>query len=264
MSTQEDKIFNKYNPASEVKRCPYGFSPLRDMLSCYAQAAVNLYGVISKADLVEIFNNQYTRQTTEEELYSLLLPVVLKQKYYCFYKEYVVHISTIADTNYIEDILKNQREKQRYLPDKDEFLKHVDETYLDETELPFWYRLDEYISKNSQASQDKRYELIGELRTIALLHILKMDFIFELLREHNITFKNEMQLEQFMDLFMKAYNNTRTWFNNGYSPANMKYKQNISPHPKTEPSKKVGPNEPCPCGSGKKYKKCCGRVGKDT
>ena len=24
--------------------------------------------------------------------------------------------------------------------------------------------------------------------------------------------------------------------------------------------KKVGPNDPCPCGSGKKYKKCCGRL----
>ena len=23
--------------------------------------------------------------------------------------------------------------------------------------------------------------------------------------------------------------------------------------------KKVYPNDPCPCGSGKKYKKCCGR-----
>ena len=23
-------------------------------------------------------------------------------------------------------------------------------------------------------------------------------------------------------------------------------------------SKRVKPNEPCPCGSGKKYKKCCG------
>ena len=23
--------------------------------------------------------------------------------------------------------------------------------------------------------------------------------------------------------------------------------------------KKIGPNDPCPCGSGKKYKKCCGR-----
>ena len=30
-----------------------------------------------------------------------------------------------------------------------------------------------------------------------------------------------------------------------------------SPEAKAE-SKKVGPNDPCPCGSGKKYKKCCG------
>lgn len=30
------------------------------------------------------------------------------------------------------------------------------------------------------------------------------------------------------------------------------------PEPK-EAEKKVGRNEPCPCGSGKKYKKCCGR-----
>ena len=28
---------------------------------------------------------------------------------------------------------------------------------------------------------------------------------------------------------------------------------------KADPKKKVGPNDPCPCGSGKKYKKCCGR-----
>lgn len=27
----------------------------------------------------------------------------------------------------------------------------------------------------------------------------------------------------------------------------------------TRPSPKVGRNEPCPCGSGKKFKKCCGR-----
>ena len=27
----------------------------------------------------------------------------------------------------------------------------------------------------------------------------------------------------------------------------------------TEAEKKVGRNEPCPCGSGIKYKKCCGK-----
>ena len=29
--------------------------------------------------------------------------------------------------------------------------------------------------------------------------------------------------------------------------------------PKKRQEKKVYPNDPCPCGSGKKYKKCCGR-----
>jgi len=30
------------------------------------------------------------------------------------------------------------------------------------------------------------------------------------------------------------------------------------PSPVRQPQPKVGRNEPCPCGSGKKYKKCCG------
>ncbi len=29
--------------------------------------------------------------------------------------------------------------------------------------------------------------------------------------------------------------------------------------PKKRESAKVYPNDPCPCGSGKKYKQCCGR-----
>jgi len=29
--------------------------------------------------------------------------------------------------------------------------------------------------------------------------------------------------------------------------------------PQPRQKKKVGRNDPCPCGSGKKYKKCCGK-----
>ena len=38
-----------------------------------------------------------------------------------------------------------------------------------------------------------------------------------------------------------------------FSPA----KNKITPHQRQ--ASKVGRNEPCPCGSGKKYKKCCGK-----
>jgi preprotein translocase subunit SecA len=32
-----------------------------------------------------------------------------------------------------------------------------------------------------------------------------------------------------------------------------------APMPVLEEDEKIGRNEPCPCGSGQKYKKCCGR-----
>jgi preprotein translocase subunit SecA len=31
----------------------------------------------------------------------------------------------------------------------------------------------------------------------------------------------------------------------------------VKKQPIRNKDKKVGPNDPCPCGSGKKYKKCC-------
>ena len=34
----------------------------------------------------------------------------------------------------------------------------------------------------------------------------------------------------------------------------------IGPEPVRREAPKVGRNDPCPCGSGKKYKKCCGRA----
>ena len=37
--------------------------------------------------------------------------------------------------------------------------------------------------------------------------------------------------------------------------------ESLAAAPKKREAKKVYPNDPCPCGSGKKYKQCCGRMG---
>ncbi|MEY8332153.1 preprotein translocase subunit SecA [Lachnospiraceae bacterium 47-T17] len=37
--------------------------------------------------------------------------------------------------------------------------------------------------------------------------------------------------------------------------------ESLAAAPKKREAKKVYPNDPCPCGSGKKYKQCCGRLG---
>jgi len=36
-------------------------------------------------------------------------------------------------------------------------------------------------------------------------------------------------------------------------------KKNPGNNTNSTTSRKIGRNDPCPCGSGKKYKKCCGR-----
>ena len=73
---------------------------------------------------------------------------------------------------------------------------------------------------------------------------------------------------------LELANNTRLWENNGHTPDELHSKvekSNLRPLPSDgvpylrsipggqAKSKKIGRNESCPCGSGKKYKKCCGR-----
>ncbi len=44
----------------------------------------------------------------------------------------------------------------------------------------------------------------------------------------------------------------------GYTTAS-EYTAGLIPMARPVASPSVGRNDPCPCGSGKKYKKCCGR-----
>ena len=50
---------------------------------------------------------------------------------------------------------------------------------------------------------------------------------------------------------LRAPKEQKLSFSGGEGPAKAK--------PARRKAKKIGRNAPCPCGSGKKYKKCCGR-----
>ncbi|MGY4690938.1 YecA family protein [Salibacterium sp. K-3] len=61
------------------------------------------------------------------------------------------------------------------------------------------------------------------------------------------------------DQLVHLSNNTRQWVLKGHTPNEVMERErgsNVIPFPG---GKRIGRNERCPCGSGKKYKKCCGR-----
>ncbi|WP_284643450.1 YecA family protein [Paenibacillus silviterrae] len=98
--------------------------------------------------------------------------------------------------------------------------------------------------------------------------------------QDELDFKDMQLVQQLLDGLMVLMNNTRLWELKGYTPQELSRngrKQSIpqAPSPLTQAGsrqvgtgtegtvysfqtkKKVGRNDPCPCGSGKKYKKCC-------
>ncbi|RDW21300.1 hypothetical protein CWR48_02480 [Oceanobacillus arenosus] len=70
-----------------------------------------------------------------------------------------------------------------------------------------------------------------------------------------------------MDQLVHLLNNTRKWILKGHTSMELSSNRNqalpnsASDHNHEAGKKKIkiGRNDPCPCGSGKKYKKCCGR-----
>ncbi len=74
---------------------------------------------------------------------------------------------------------------------------------------------------------------------------------------------------------VELHNNTRQWILKGHTPTELSQEEEkrLKPLPaepfavkQAEPEvfdlktlKKIGRNDPCPCGSGKKFKRCCGR-----
>ena len=79
--------------------------------------------------------------------------------------------------------------------------------------------------------------------------------------EDNGFIVEESVLRRFITLLMNMVNALPNWANNGWAPNELAERETGKKQFYNEDGSrmKVGRNDPCPCGSGKKYKRCCGR-----
>ena len=266
IENKAEKNFAKYNPAEAVTRCPNGRAPVRKQLDVYARAAINLYGVIAVHDFSEIFNRHNTEQVNDQEVFSLLLPLVLKKKWYCFYKDYIVHYGLMEDFSYADAWIRAQGDKPRFIPEKDEFLAFENPYYESKTQALHWQRLQDFINKEWPENY-QRFRCYNELKELSKFSA-DISKAINIIDQYGLVFNGEKQMQAFLDLVSNACNNTRLWSNKGYSPNELgKIMQslrpkNASPEIVVQKRRKIGANESCPCGSGKKYKKCCRMIEK--
>ncbi len=83
-----------------------------------------------------------------------------------------------------------------------------------------------------------------------------MQVVNEIL-EKEYTFEELIQMYKTDYLTQKIYSPTTVLYSSELFTKTIDMIDEEQENPK-QPIPKVGPNQPCPCGSGKKYKKCCG------
>lgn len=229
-----------------------------DLLNDYAVAAVNLYGVISQDDFVEIFNSQNELKTDVDEMFGLLLLFVTLEYGYVFWEDYIVN-DEFGEDDYkdVEFCVKTAAGKPRYLPEREEFLKYSDWNYIEKS--PDLDKLRYYFGRDISKDEALTEKIVNGMHFLARREAEMQEYM-ELLEENKV-FPDIPAVKVLIDLIVKMANNTRLWINNGHTAMELKdgNEDSITP-PGSRPVRvvKVGRNEPCPCGSGLKYKKCCG------
>ena len=101
------------------------------------------------------------------------------------------------------------------------------------------------------SSMDETIDLLDQLNLMILYGYQPSDYMKFIANTFQIT--DGQALKEVADACMAFYNDMPQWFLKGYSPNQFASKAN-KPYIKEQ---KVGRNDPCPCGSNKKYKHCC-------
>jgi hypothetical protein len=172
------------------------------------------------------------------------------------------HSSIVEDqliyNNYLDGkrgkALQNmQGDKPYYIPGYREVETYAQKQYLCETKS--YQELLRFLrTKLSMTYEEAEVHVCAIWNQIALGYT--MNEAMEMLVQKGIVFNDEADIEEFVAYMKEANNNTRMLVNRGYTPYEIgRMRRTVIP----EKDKKVYPNDPCPCGSGKKYKKCCGR-----
>ncbi|WP_052486973.1 SEC-C metal-binding domain-containing protein [Gordoniibacillus kamchatkensis] len=124
----------------------------------------------------------------------------------------------------------------------------------------------DFIARTYDISRNEADDLVEECEYAIQCGDMPGD-VLTLLQEQ-LEMDDLKTVEAFMEHIVALHNNTKQWILKGYAPYEISAERNRTAAPPSPAEgnvidfatrKTVGRNDPCPCGSGLKYKKCCGK-----
>lgn len=219
----------------------------------YLCAANSLYAVTPPSVLLETFNKYEAKKLTLEELlhaHECLQP----------YRSLVVYIDgsfvdvTLAEQKSYGDLLRMQKKVPYYIPTQQEIRFMADnEGFLMTPEL---YQLSKLLNEEMNVADDMIPYILRQIQAEISLGGQLQEIINDM-EAFGIFFDEAEHMERFASIITDVWNHTRMVLNRGHKPYEMVMKGLEEVSTQRKVAQKIYPNDSCPCGSGKKYKKCC-------
>ena len=233
----------------------------------YIAAAAHLYGVIKLDKLVHILNSQHSEAMTEEELAKYAGEMIERGQDILLQDGILYNglVANGADESKLAELTEDLDSKPFYVPEKEELLRYADQSYFEMT--PQLAELQAFVLNNMCKDKELVEYLIDDVQLACTNKSSMQDLINEF-ENRKISFKTPVHAQRVISLLAEVYNNTRMWSNGGHTLVEMNALEEGKDPKKglvrlVEDNEnviaKVGRNEPCPCGSGLKYKKCHGK-----
>lgn len=235
----------------------------------YVSALTHLYGAYEPQRLLDIFNEQNAdRPLDREELEQCLQVFAQREQDFAQEAKYIAAAALLEDgTERLDGLLEQTAGKPVYLPEKEQLLKYKDAYYYEETSE--FEMLRNLVYPELSGDRQQVEALLQDIR-LACAEGKSAQEAARQFERHSIEFETLDQAQRAALLIEAAAQHIRTWSNAGYTPAEVSKRSgqvvravhttHYFPNKKQQAVvTKVGRNEPCPCGSGLKYKKCCGK-----
>ena len=231
----------------------------------YCKVYANLYGVCNPETVISKWNmNHADRTLTKKQGVAAINECSLFTRYFTSYGVCLCAWS-VETTVVIEHIIEERKIHRPYKPTDEEFNEWLDYTDDINENLAEFKTIRDHFKKYSDTPAFADFDahcLLDDLR-MAMEHPAAIIERYRL--QIGFTRIDMDKITPIISAIMELNNKARLWVTYGNVPDELSssqesgfgMKQNIAVDCSTP---KVGRNDPCPCGSGLKYKKCCGKM----
>ncbi|OWV16515.1 hypothetical protein B7992_02020 [Fibrobacter sp. UWH1] len=222
-----------------------------------------LYGVATASDIADLWNRDHGTNFSGKDMCKHIKKCAQVSKYFHYFNGGLTDYR-IEFGDEITEIMEGQKGKQIYQPTREE----IEHWGFAETDLNTY--IPEYEKLFNAVKQFKDPETALDIASYLLEFCMRGKNPFreiEFLRtEFGLELKDINEVERVLRPLQEFNNNCRMWTNLGHTPLSLpRPGSNANPFglangiPFQNSGPKVGRNDPCPCGSGLKFKKCCGK-----